>query len=100
MMTVSATPVPLGTALISGDYATFEATGQLGAVTVSDSRYQSQPGWTVSGQVGDFTAGGHTVAGYYLGWAPVVTTQNADQDVVPGPVVSPGTNPGLAGGGL
>ena len=99
VLTVSDTPVQLGTAVLSGDYATFEATGQLGAVTVSDTRYQSQPGWTVSGQVGDFSSGGHTFAGYYLGWTPLVTTQNPALDVVAGAPVLPGTVPGLIGGG-
>ena len=99
VLTVSDTPVQLGTAVLSGDYATFEATGQLAPVTVSDTRYQSQPGWTVSVRIGDFTSGGHTVAGYYLGWTPTVTAQDPARDVVAGLPVLPGTNPGLAGGG-
>ncbi len=94
-MTVSDAPVQMSTAALSADQTNFESTGQLGVVTISDGRDQSQPGWSVSGQVGDFTGGGHTFSGSHLGWTPVVTAQDAAHDVVAGPPVSPGTNPGL-----
>jgi hypothetical protein len=98
-MTVSNAPVQLSLVLFSGDKKTLEWTGQLPPVTVDDDRYQSQPGWSLSGQVGDFGGGGPTFSGSYLGWTPVVVAQNAAHDVAAGPAVSPGTRPGLRGGG-
>jgi hypothetical protein len=97
-VTVSETPVQLSDAVLSGDNATFESTGQLGTVTISEGRNQTLPGWSVSGQIGDFTGGGNTFSGRYLGWTPVVTTQNPAGDVVAGLPVFPGTDPGLTGG--
>ncbi|MEU7873649.1 hypothetical protein [Dactylosporangium sp. NPDC049140] len=68
-------------------------------MTVSDGRDQTRPGWTVSGQVGDFTNGTRTFSGADLGWAPAIAAPNAGHDVVAGPVVAPGTDPGLRAGG-
>jgi hypothetical protein len=100
VMTVSNAPVGLTALVLSADRKTFQATGRLGAVTVDDSRYLSEPGWSVSGQAGDFSGGGRTFSGGYLGWTPLVTTQNPDQDVVPGPALIPGANRGLKGDSL
>lgn len=100
-MSVSQTPVQMTDAQLSADNTTFESTGQLGAVTISDGRNQSRPGWQVSGQVGDFTSGANTINGSSLGWSPKITTQNAAQDVVAGASIAAGTVPGLKqGGGL
>lgn len=100
MVTVSNVPVLLSAPLLSADRKTLQSTGQLTAVTVSDSRYQSQPGWSISGQVSDFSGGGPTFSGAYLGWTPLVTAPNADQDVTAGPALIPGPNGGLKGGSL
>jgi hypothetical protein len=47
--------------------------GNLPEITVSDTR-SSSPGWSVSGQVSDFTgsgtAAGSIISGNQLGWAP------------------------------
>lgn len=93
--TVSATPVDLGTATANGN--NLEATGQLSPVTVSDTR-NTTPGWSVTGQVGDFSDGTHTINGDSLGWTPAVTTPNAANDVTAGTAVAPGSNPGLKEG--
>jgi hypothetical protein len=97
-MTVSTTPVHLTDAVLSADNTTFESTGQLGSVTVSDGRNQSQPGWSISGQVSDFSDGTHTFTGNDLGWTPQITTPNAAHDVVAGPAVPAQANPGLKQG--
>lgn len=94
-MTVSNAPVQLSTPVLSADKKTFRLTGQLPTVAVEDNRNQSQPGWSISGQVSDFKGGGPTVSGSNLGWTPMVIKQNAAQDVAVGPAVSPGTDPGL-----
>ena len=93
--TVSTTPVSLGTATASG--SNLEATGNLSPATATDTR-NSVPGWHVSGQVGDFSDGTHTINGDSLGWTPAITTPNAANDVVAGPKVNPGSNPGLKEG--
>lgn len=93
--TVSGTPVDLGTATSNG--SNLEATGSLSPVTVSDTR-NSVPGWSVSGQVGDFSNGSQSFDGDSLGWTPAITTPNAANDVVAGSAVQPGSHPGLKEG--
>jgi hypothetical protein len=98
-LTVSPTPVQLSQATNNG--TAFVSTGQLSAVTVNEQRLQSAPGWSISGQVSNFTSGGNVISGSSLGWTPQVTTQDPAADVVAGPAVAPGTSPGLsAGSGL
>lgn len=97
-MSVSTTPVHLSDAVLSADNTTFESTGQLGSVQVSDGRNQSQPGWNISGQVSDFSNGTQSFSGNDLGWTPTITTPNAAHDVVAGPAVLAGANPGLKQG--
>jgi hypothetical protein len=99
-MTVSDSPIELDYVLFGGDGRTVEFTAALPAVTISDSRYVSEPGWSVTGVVTDFTGGGQGFSGSHLGWTPVITTQNAARDVTAGPPVSPGAEPGLAGGSV
>jgi Big-like domain-containing protein len=97
-VTVNQTSADLGTAHDNGS-GKLEATGSLGTVTVSDARTVSAPGWSVSGQMGDFSDGkGHTIDGNSLGWTPSIQTPNAANDVTAGPAVAPGTNPGLKQG--
>jgi phosphate ABC transporter phosphate-binding protein len=98
-MTVSGTPVQLSTPVLV-DANSFESTGELSAVTISDNRLQSQPGWSVSCQVGVFSDGGRTFSGSSLGWTPVITTPNGALDVGAGPPVAAGTIPGLSAGSV
>jgi len=95
-LTVSGTAVQLTDAINNG--TVFDSTGQLSAVTVSDGRQQSKPGWSVSGQVSDFTSGANSIDCNDLGWSPVITTPNTAGDVTAGPAVTPGSNPGLKNG--
>ncbi len=95
----------MGTARLvtAGPYAGayFAASGWLNQVTVVDTR-DVDPGFTVNGTVSDFTSGGQTFSGKYLGWSPVVTSDSGvsfdgyDQLVVGGPVVAPGQGNGLS----
>ena len=96
-VSVDQTPVDLGTAHDNGS-GMLEATGQLSSVTVNDTRTVTKPGWSVSGQVGDFSHGTDVINGNSLGWTPAVTTQNPGNDVAAGPAVAPGSNPGLKQG--
>jgi hypothetical protein len=99
-MTVNANPVQLSDAALSADFATFASTGQLGAMTITDNRHQSQPGWSVTGQVGDFTSASDSFNGGYLGWTPTIISANPNRDVIVGPAVPAGIPPGLRAGSL
>jgi hypothetical protein len=66
----------------------FTTTGTLKPVTVTDSR-AGNPGWTVSGQVNDFSDGqNHAINGENLGWTPSVVDNSTAQTVTLGASVS------------
>jgi hypothetical protein len=66
----------------------FTTTGSLKPVTVTDSR-AGNPGWTVSGQVGDFSDGqSHAINGENLGWTPNVVDNSTAQTVTVGAPVA------------
>ncbi|WP_433047174.1 extracellular solute-binding protein [Dactylosporangium sp. CS-033363] len=95
-VTVTSDPVRLTDAELRPDH-TFEASGALGAVTIVDERDQTSPGWTVTGQIGDFSDGVHSFGGAHLGWTPKVLLNNPSGSAVAGSPVAPGT-PRLPGG--
>ncbi len=78
----------------------FAATGVIDQITIVDTR-DDDTGWTVSGQMSDFSANGgtDTFSGSQLGWAPMVSEDTPsfadsrgttyDQVAQPGPAVSP-----------
>lgn len=67
--------VDLGTAQETTE-GSFEATGEINPISVSDTRSSLAP-WSLSAVVGDFTDGGKTFSGSYLGWTPKVLTAGA-----------------------
>jgi hypothetical protein len=83
----------------------FEATGALNQVTVADTR-DSDPGFTVNGQMGNFSDGGanahDSFSGSELGWTPIKTSDSPsftasdgtqyDQTVTAGSVVAPNSS--------
>lgn len=69
------------------------AAGDLRPVTVTDTR-AAAPGWVVSGQVSDFTAGSEVLAASHLGWTPLVAEQPDGDGVTPGATVAPGAATG------
>jgi hypothetical protein len=82
----SPTLSPDGQSLVTG--------GALNEVTVADLRL-ANPGWTVSGQLTDFTSAAGTLGGEHLGWAPDVVSQDASQNVTAGDLVAAGVGDGL-----
>ncbi|HWH25615.1 MAG TPA: Ig-like domain-containing protein [Pseudolysinimonas sp.] len=76
--------VALGTAALSG--GTLNASGNLASV-VTDSRQLDYPAWSLTGQVGNFTAGSKTLDGKYLGWTPAVSGDAAGSAA--GAVIAP-----------
>ncbi|HTJ33710.1 MAG TPA: Ig-like domain-containing protein [Dactylosporangium sp.] len=99
-MTVDPGIVDMGIAHLTGtgDARHFHAEGALKNVNISDGRDQTVPGWSVTGQVGQFTnttdANKH-FPGTSLGWTPAVAAQNAAANVSAGAAVATGTTPGL-----
>lgn len=67
--------VDLGTAQETTE-GSFEATGEVNPISVSDTRSSLAP-WSLTAVVGDFTDGGKTFSGSYLGWTPKVLTAGA-----------------------
>ncbi|PFG18161.1 calcineurin-like phosphoesterase family protein [Propionicimonas paludicola] len=66
------TLVDLGTAShSSGGY--FEAQGAINPIKVNDTRSALSP-WSLSASVGNFTDGGKSFSGSYLGWRPKLVT--------------------------
>ncbi|MBC7594384.1 MAG: Ig-like domain repeat protein [Kineosporiaceae bacterium] len=64
--------VALGTAALNTTSNTLDASGTLNAI-VKDTRQTDAASWSLTGQVGDFTAAGSkTISGKYLGWTPSV----------------------------
>ncbi len=83
--------VNLGTAVLGG--GTLNASGTLNSV-VTDTRQLDYPAWSLTGQVGDFTAsGGKVLNGKYLGWTPAVSGSavSGPESSVAGAVVLPAT---------
>lgn len=81
----------------SGDLLT--TTGAINPVTLTDTR-AGNPGWSVSGQLTDFSDGGtHLINGQNLGWTPKVIDKGASQTVTAGGAVAPagGVAPADAG---
>ncbi|MGW1884819.1 Ig-like domain repeat protein [Streptomyces sp. NPDC001970] len=74
-------------------------TGAINAVTLTDTR-AGNPGWSVSGQVADFSDGGtHKINGQNLGWTPKLIDKGASQTVTAGAAVAAanGVDPADAG---
>lgn len=84
--------VALGTATLSG--GTLNASGTLNAV-VTDSRQLDYPAWSLTGQVGNFESGSHTLNGKYLGWTPSVTGDATGSHAGAAIAPAPGTGAGL-----
>ena len=67
----------------------FTTSGALKPVTVTDNR-SGNPGWTVNGQVSDFSDGAsHAINGENLGWSPNVVDHSGGQTIALGGVVAP-----------
>ncbi|MER5464610.1 Ig-like domain-containing protein [Streptomyces sp. NPDC002668] len=70
----------------NGDLLT--TTGAINPVTLTDTR-AGNPGWSVSGQLTDFSDGGtHQINGQNLGWTPKVIDKGASQTVTAGAAVA------------
>ncbi|SEG63570.1 hypothetical protein SAMN05444920_103606 [Nonomuraea solani] len=85
-LSVAGDAVALSAATVGGT-----ATGQMNAAKVTDQR-GSSAGWSLVGQVGDFSGDAGTIPAAQLGWTPTATGDG----VTAGGVVQPGTGFGTA----
>lgn len=90
--TVDAATGGITLGLVDGADGEYRFTGQLGDITVVDTRTASGASWSLSGQVSDFSGG---LSGTYLGWTPAVSSPGAG--ALPGAAVPSGV---VAGDGL
>lgn len=96
VISVANANVTLPSPTLTTDGSLFTTTGALNPITVTDTR-AGNPGWTVSGQVSDFSDGqSHGINGANLGWTPKLVDNAAAQTITVGPVVAAGN--GLAPG--
>lgn len=84
--------VDLGTATDQGDH--YAAAGAINPIRVTDTRTSGTP-WSISGQVGDFTAGDRSFSGSYLGWTPRLVEAGGGAQA--GPAVASGFGAGGTG---
>ena len=93
-ITVGSGDVDLGPAVLdSGNSELSTSPTDLLPVTVTDTR-SNDPGYSVTAAASDFTSdSGATINAGNLGWQPRVVTQQANQAISAGPLVSPPETP-------
>jgi hypothetical protein len=97
VISVADTNVVLPTPVLNTAGTLFTTSGKINTVTVTDTR-GADPGWSVSGQVTDFSDGAsHAINGGNLGWVPNVVDKAASQTVTAGGTIAPanGIAPGV-----
>ncbi|GAA2038895.1 Ig-like domain-containing protein [Catenulispora yoronensis] len=81
--------VTLPSPVLNNNGDLFTTSGALKPVTITDNR-AGNPGWTLSGQVSDFSDGAtHGINGENLGWSPNVVDHSTAQTLTLGAVVNP-----------
>ncbi|GAA1949249.1 Ig-like domain-containing protein [Catenulispora subtropica] len=81
--------VTLPSPVLNNNGDMFTTSGALKPVTITDNR-AGNPGWTLSGQVSDFSDGAtHGINGENLGWSPNVVDHSTAQTLTLGQVVNP-----------
>jgi hypothetical protein len=95
-LTVANTSVTLPDLQLNPGNTMFTTTGPINPATVTDTR-AGNPGWSVSGQVTDFSGPG-SINGANLGWTPAVVDKAASQTVTAGGTIAAanGLAPGAA----
>ncbi|MEU3921713.1 Ig-like domain-containing protein [Streptomyces sp. NPDC029004] len=80
--------VTLPSPVLNANGDLLSTTGAINPVTLTDTR-AGNPGWSVSGQLTDFSDGGtHLINGQNLGWTPKLIDKGASQTVTPGAAVA------------
>lgn len=106
VISVANQQVTLPSPQLLADASRLETAGPINTVRVADTR-AGNPGWTVSGQVSDFSNGsGGSINGANLGWTPNVVASLPVQQITAGPAVAsapaiqPGASPANPANGL
>ncbi|MEV7523392.1 Ig-like domain-containing protein [Streptomyces sp. NPDC091371] len=88
VISVANPQVNLPSPVLNADGDLLTTAGSINPVTLTDTR-AGNPGWTVSGQVTDFSDGAaHAINGQNLGWAPKLVDKAPAQTVTPGSAVA------------
>ncbi|MFK0158128.1 Ig-like domain repeat protein [Streptomyces sp. NPDC090499] len=88
VISVDAPNVTLPSPVLNTNGDLLTTAGKINPVTLTDTR-AGNPGWSVSGQVSDFSDGGtHKINGQNLGWTPNVVDKSAAQTVTAGGAVA------------
>ncbi|MFE6839009.1 Ig-like domain repeat protein [Streptomyces sp. NPDC057705] len=88
VISVANPQVTLPSPVLNGDGDLLTTAGSINPVTLTDTR-AGNPGWTVSGQVTDFSDGAtHAINGQNLGWSPKVVDKAPAQTVTAGSAVA------------
>ena len=88
VLSVAGSNVNLPPLTLNATSTLFAAAGPIQTVTVTDTR-AGAPGWSLSGQVADFTSGAHSISAENLGWAPNLVNKGDGLKVTLGGNVAP-----------
>ncbi|WP_052441258.1 Ig-like domain-containing protein [Streptacidiphilus anmyonensis] len=95
VLSVAGSTVALPPLTLNSASTLFATAGPIQTVTVTDTR-AGAPGWSLSGQVADFSDGGDTINGENLGWIPRLVNKVDGLNVTLGGAVAPAN--GVAAG--
>jgi hypothetical protein len=98
-LSVAGSQVNLPALALNNTSTQFTTAGPIQTVTVTDTR-AGAPGWSLSGQVADFTSGSHTINAQNLGWAPNLVNKGDSVKVTLGGNVAPANGVGSADTGV
>ncbi|RLK53620.1 substrate-binding domain-containing protein [Actinokineospora cianjurensis] len=85
LMSVEAGGVALPAPVMAPDGSILTTSGRLRTITITDTR-AGNPGWSLSGQLTDFTGPSGTIARSNAAWTPMVLEQAPGQVITPGAV--------------
>lgn len=88
MISVAGSNVTLPPLTLNSTSTLFSTTGPIQTVTVTDTR-AGAPGWSVSGQVAQFSSGANAINAQNLGWAPNLVSKGDSLKVTLGGQVNP-----------
>ncbi|MEV4557261.1 Ig-like domain-containing protein [Kitasatospora sp. NPDC049285] len=99
VISVAGTNVSLPPLTLNNDSTRFGTAGPIQTVTVTDTR-AGAPGWSVSGQVAQFTSGANLINPQNLGWAPNLVSKGDGLKVTLGGTVNPADAVGVNDNGV
>ncbi|MBM7773298.1 phosphate ABC transporter phosphate-binding protein [Actinokineospora baliensis] len=95
LMSVEAGGVTLPSPVMAADGSVLTTTGRLRTITITDTR-AGNPGWSLSGQLTDFTGTSGTIDRANAAWTPIVLDRAPGQQITEGAVADLSTSRTLA----